>query len=169
MSIVRQQDTRQFASAEQIDQLEGLAVARSVGVRVPLPHQPSFTSQPATAGKPASELSDMRRLSAVAPKARRRTTHVIQRSPVASRLSLRARVRGRLERPGSDVYTDWRVSRSGIPCSPRHPRGVRRANGPGERHRRRATQVIIDRVFWTTLVFRGSTSVAPCRAVAAIT
>ena len=40
---------------------------------------------------------------------------------------------------------------------------------PGERHPRRATQVIIDRVFWTTLVLRGSTSVAPWRAVAAIT
>ena len=35
MSIVRQQDTRQFASAEQIDQLEGLAVARSWGFESP--------------------------------------------------------------------------------------------------------------------------------------
>ena len=40
---------------------------------------------------------------------------------------------------------------------------------PGQRYPRRATHVIIDRVFWTTLVLRGSTSVAPWRAVAAIT
>jgi hypothetical protein len=35
---IRQQDTRQFASAQQIDQLEGLAVARPWGFESPLPH-----------------------------------------------------------------------------------------------------------------------------------
>ena len=34
----RPQDTRQFASAQQINQLEGLAVARSWGFESPLPH-----------------------------------------------------------------------------------------------------------------------------------
>jgi len=47
-------------------------------------------------------------------------------------------------------------------------RARRRQSAP-RRALRRATQGIIDRVFWTTLVLRGSMSVAPWRAVAAIT
>ena len=39
MLNIRPQDTRQFASAQQIDQLEGLAVAIPWGFESPLPHQ----------------------------------------------------------------------------------------------------------------------------------
>ena len=38
LPTIRPQDTRQFASAQQINQLEGLAVARSWGFESPLPH-----------------------------------------------------------------------------------------------------------------------------------
>jgi len=35
---IRPQETRQFTSSRHFDQLEALAVAITVGVRVPLPH-----------------------------------------------------------------------------------------------------------------------------------
>src|SRR5688500_18886331 len=39
---IRPHDTRQCASARQIDQLEGLAVAIAWGFEAPFPHQPSL-------------------------------------------------------------------------------------------------------------------------------
>jgi hypothetical protein len=39
LPTIRLQDTRQCTSAQQINQLEGLAVARSWGFESPLPHQ----------------------------------------------------------------------------------------------------------------------------------
>jgi len=39
LPTIRLQDTRQFTSAQQINQLEGLAVAIPWGFESPLPHQ----------------------------------------------------------------------------------------------------------------------------------
>ena len=41
---IRSEDTRRFASALQINQFEGLAVAIPWGFESPLPHQPSLAS-----------------------------------------------------------------------------------------------------------------------------
>ena len=46
---IRPQETRQFASAQQIDQLEGLAVAIPWGFESPLPHH---QIEPVTTGSP---------------------------------------------------------------------------------------------------------------------
>ena len=65
LPTIRPQSTRQFASAQQIDQLEGLAVAIPWGFESPLPHQTSLACQ---AERASSRQASLRSLSRRSPK-----------------------------------------------------------------------------------------------------
>jgi hypothetical protein len=69
---IRPQDRRRFVSAQQIDQLEGLALARASGFKSPLPHHPSLACncERASGGKPTSSFPNKRRVSTVACNAK---------------------------------------------------------------------------------------------------
>jgi hypothetical protein len=54
---IRQQDTRQFTSAQQIDQFEGLAVAIPWGFESPLPHDSTRPSGSLMASPPFDSAS----------------------------------------------------------------------------------------------------------------
>ncbi len=70
---IRPQDTRQFASAQQINQLEGLAVAIPWGFESPLPHQTSLACQ---AERASSRQASSEVCRAVARRAKADSPHI---------------------------------------------------------------------------------------------